>query len=58
MQGNAVVRKVHALLSTGKIVPAKDTQALLAKPPAPVPSGPSSDVLPESNSAPEGSRIT
>lgn len=64
MQGNAVVRKVHAPSSTAKVVPAKDTQQLPMKPPGPVLSGPSSDVVPgsivvpEGNNAPEGGVIT
>lgn len=53
MQEN-VVRKVHAPSSASKAVLAKDTQQLPAKPPAPVPSGSSSDMVLESNNAPEG----
>ncbi|OWM90372.1 hypothetical protein CDL15_Pgr014674 [Punica granatum] len=54
MQGNVVPHKVHAPSSTAKASPTKDTPQLLAKPPAPAPSGPSIDVVPESSTAPEG----
>ncbi|KAK4775745.1 hypothetical protein SAY87_023706 [Trapa incisa] len=54
MQGNAVFRKVHVPSSTIKAVPVKDTQQIPVKPPTPVPSGSSGDMVPETNNTPEG----